>query len=360
MPGATDIRDKATIFGFVEWNDPVETELAFNLRGGGGVALEVQDTLIVYGDLSFANDNDLVIEEGGVLIVYGNLSATNKIEIAPNGYLIVQGDLDLKDNPQTGTTNGGDNIFVGGTYPNKDEFGDTEEDSALEDEDGGLDDFYKGKDPNNADYSINPDTTDICSRSNQEVTLYFSGGNKAESIGTWQISSDGNVFSEIADTEGLTSYTVTSTQTRYYRVQYVPEGGTESTISDTAVVYCNNLCTMTASIPEPNQTACYAEDVSINYTSAISNGTSPYTYHWEITSSDDPNVGNIITQPDDVSDQITYSNFPNPEAVSWNYEVTLTVTDADGCSANTSQTITLQRRPVTGNAYYVPNDFDQQ
>lgn len=360
MPGATDIGDKVNIFGFVEWDEPAETELAFKITGGGGDALVVKDTLIVYGDLSFANDNNLIIEEGGVLIVYGNLSATNKIEIAPGGYLVVQDDLDLND--QQAIADGDvENIFVGGNSPDGGDFTDVNDDSDIEDEDGGLDDFYEGKDPVNADYSINPDTTDICSRTNEEVTLYLSGGNNAYLIEHWQISTDGDTFSEIADTEDLTSYTVTSTETRYYRVKYIPEEGAGSSFSDTAVVYCESLCMMTVYIDEPeSSTQCYSEDVSFDFTSTVNDGTSPYTYLWEISSPDDPAPENIATEPDNSSDQETYSNFPNPEAISWQYTVNLTVTDAEGCTATDSQTITLQRRPETGNTYHVPNEFDHQ
>ena len=340
------------IDGFIESNE----SLAFNYKGD---ALVVRDTLIVYGDLSFATQNNLVIEEGGVLIVYGNLVNDGNIEISPQGYLVVQGDLDL-----TGAADVADgeveNIFVGGENDRKN-FDGANPDSIIGEIDPSLGDFYEG----NELFSIHPDTTEICSQDNQSLGLRLAGGNKADVIDSWQKStnpSDENSWNNVDET-GSTSYTVQADalpnegEALYYRVQYTVDG--TPYISDTAVVYCGSLCTMTASINEGDQTACYAEDVSFSFTSEVTDGT-PDTYSWTITSADDPKVEDINTQPNNPSDQITYSNFPNPEAVDWNYEVTLTVIDADGCSATASQTITLQRRPETGNAYYVPNDFDQQ
>jgi len=360
-PYYTGISTPVNIDGFVESS----ASLSFDVQGD---ALVVRDTLIIYGDLSFANKNNLVIEAGGILVLYGDLSATNKIEIAPEGYLIVQGNIDLNESGQAETTNDGDNVFVGGTIsPEKDtaDFSQSKPDSEIGDEDGGLDDFYKGKDPNNELYSIRPDTTDICSRTNPEANLYFTGGNQVDEIVTWQKStnpSDETSWVNVGD--GSDSYTanpdppLSDGEALYCRVSYTLDG--TSYFSDTAVVYCGSLCTMTASIPEPDQTACYAEDVSFNFTSTISDGTAPYNYSWEITSADDPNVGDVITQAGNTSDQITYSNFSNPEAVSWNYTVTLTATDAESCESVITREITLQRRPETGNTYYVPNEFDQQ
>jgi len=340
------------IDGFVESNE----SLFFDYKGD---ALVVRDTLIVYGDLSFATQNSLVIEEGGLLIVYGNLVNDGNIEISPQGYLVVQGDLDLTGAADVADGDVG-NIFVGGENDRKN-FDGANPDSIIGDIDPSLGDFYEG----NELFSIHPDTTEICSQDNQSLALRLAGGNKADAIDSWQKStnpSDENSWNKV-DESNSTSYTVPADalpnegEALYYRVQYTVDGTTY--ISDTAVVYCGSLCTITASINEPDPTACYAANVSFGFTSTVTDGT-PDTYKWEITSADDSNVGNIITQPDDASDQITYSNFPNPEAVSWNYTVTLTVTDAEGCESSATRQITLQRRPETGNAYYVPNDFDQQ
>ena len=354
------------IKGMVKWEATSTTDstLNFNLGGNppgqGDTALVVKDTLVVYGNIFFANSNNLYIEEGGVLIVYGDLGGTNKIVLDPQGYLIVQGDLNFNNEKQQEITTEGDNVYVGGDISNCNDCQNTGNDSTdLVTDSLDVYDFYQGEDPDNPVYSITPGSTDICSRSPQRVTLYFSGADDVQEL-SWQVSSDGSTYSDIADAEGQSSYTVTLTETRYYRIEYIPEGGTESSFSDTAVVYCESLCTMTASISEADQTACYADDVSIDFTSAISDGTSPYTYSWEISSSDDPNPENIITSPDNTSEQVTFSNFPNPEATSWQYTVTLTASDDESCTDTDTQTIILQRRPETGNTYYVPNEFDRQ
>ena len=366
VPGYTGITEPVTIKGFVQSNE----SLSFDVQGD---ALTVQDTLIVYGDLSFANKNDLVIEEGGVLIVYGNLSATNQIEMDPQGYLVVKGDLVLtQGNNQVETTNGGDNIFVGGNitpekrYEGSEEFSDTADVSQIGDEDPGLEDIYT----NNGIYKIRPDSTIRCSGSGEAVNLYLSGGSQADAIDSWQKStnpSDENSWNNVDET-GSTSYTVQADalpnegEALYYRVQYTVDG--TPYISDTAVVYCGSLCTMNASIDLKEgweSPTCYSEGVSFRFTSTITEGTAPYTYSWQISPSGDPQDPNPnITISEDSPGEATFSGFSNPGATTWEYTVTLTVEDNEACSATASQTIILQRRPVTGNAYYVPNDFDQQ
>ena len=359
--------DYAAIEGQVEWEpQSSDSTLNFDLGGdppgSGDSALVVRDTLIVNGNLHFANKNNLYIEDGGMLIVYGDLSGDNKIELDPQGYLIIEGDLLFNDSPQQDISNG-DNMYIGGDQENctTDECNNINNDSTdLVSDSLDVYDYYTGKNPDNAgQYTIRPQSTDICSRSPQQVTLYFSDAESVDDL-YWEESPDGNSYSEIDGTDGEGSLTVTSTETRYYRVQYSTDGGSTFNASDTAVVYCDDLCTLSTSLSltSGSNPDCYSEGISFGFTSSETNGTSPYTYNWSISPATNSENGDISISSTD--NQASFSNFTNPSTPSQDYTVTIEVTDNEGCTDKASQTITLQRRPETGNTYYVPNDFDNQ
>lgn len=72
----------------------------------------VNDTLVVYGDVTFANKSmNLVINSGGYLIILGNLDVSNKITLASDGNLIVSGTFNK--NGSQGTYTGTGNVYAG-------------------------------------------------------------------------------------------------------------------------------------------------------------------------------------------------------------------------------------------------------
>lgn len=72
----------------------------------------VNDTLVVYGDVMFANKAmNLVVNSGGLLIILGNLDMNNKMDIASDGNLVVQGTFN-KIGVQ-GTYSGWGNVYAG-------------------------------------------------------------------------------------------------------------------------------------------------------------------------------------------------------------------------------------------------------
>jgi len=72
----------------------------------------VNDTLVVYGDVNFANKSmNLVIGPGAVFIVMGNLSMNNKIDVASSGTLVVSGNFN-KSGSQGSYTGSGD-VYAG-------------------------------------------------------------------------------------------------------------------------------------------------------------------------------------------------------------------------------------------------------
>ncbi|MBS3770921.1 MAG: hypothetical protein V5A47_12685 [Bacteroidales bacterium] len=357
--------DYAVIEGLVEWEpEPNDSTLNFNLGGNppgeGDSALVVRDTLIVNGNLNFANKNNLYIGEGGMLIIYGDLSGENLIEIDPNGYLIIEGNL-IFNNENSGeiSDGNGDNMYIGG---DKENCTDTECNTINNDStdlvSDSLDvyDYYKGQDPvNSGQYTIRPQSTDICDRSPQRVTLYFSDAESMDEL-YWQESPDGETYSKITGTDGQGSLTITSTETRFYRIQYSNDGGNTFNASDSAVVYCDNLCTLSASISltSGSTPACYSEGISYTFEAEPAGASS---YDWDISPATNSQNGDIsITKNEN---QATFSNYTNPDSPSQEYTIDVTVSD-EGCSDTASQTVTLQRRPETGNTYYVPNDFANQ
>jgi hypothetical protein len=361
--------DYVVIDGQVAWNpEPYgDSTLNFNLKGNAfgpnNAALIVRDTLIVYGNLDFANDHNLEIREGGMLIVYGDLSGTNKIELDPKGYLIIAGDLLLNPSDQQEITTDGSNVYIGGETSNcpDGECNYTGNDSTdLVGDSVDVYDYYQGQDPaNQGQFSIRPQSTDICSRTPQQVNLYFTDIDSVDAL-YWQISEDGVNYTDTSGTSGKESITVTSTQNRYYRVQYSTDNGSTFVPSDSAVVYCNQLCNFSVSMDLTSGATpdCYYEAIGYEFTANQTKGTSPYSYDWSISPDTSSQGGAIHFSPN--ANPVVFDNFTNPATVSQDYIMKVIVTDDQGCIDSTSQTVTMHRRPVTGNSYHVPNEYDQQ
>ncbi len=72
----------------------------------------VNDTLIVYGDVDFANKSmNLVLGNSAVLIILGDLDMNNKIDIASGGTLVVSGNFNK--NGSQGSYTGDGNVYAG-------------------------------------------------------------------------------------------------------------------------------------------------------------------------------------------------------------------------------------------------------
>lgn len=74
--------------------------------------ITINDTLVVYGDVDFANRSmDLIIGNGGLLIILGNLQMNNRIDVSSNGSIVVQGTFN-KTGSQ-GSYNGSGSVYAG-------------------------------------------------------------------------------------------------------------------------------------------------------------------------------------------------------------------------------------------------------
>src|SRR3972149_3695342 len=110
-PQTDSIDVNITINGYISRNGP----LTFS---GGADTLFVNDTLIVYGDLTLGNLNNLIVNNNGILIVHGNLNAGNKTNIEANAYVVVTGNFTKLGDVNHGSFLSNDipaKVFIGGT-----------------------------------------------------------------------------------------------------------------------------------------------------------------------------------------------------------------------------------------------------
>lgn len=76
-----------TINGYITAN----RDITFS---GTASKLIINDTLVIKGNLTLGDNNDLIINDKGILIIRGNLEIGNQTEITENGYLIIASNLD--------------------------------------------------------------------------------------------------------------------------------------------------------------------------------------------------------------------------------------------------------------------------
>jgi len=111
IPNSANPQNSVYIDGFIT----LQGNLTFSKNN---VNLYVRDTLIINGDLTLGNNNDLSIFDGGVLIVTGSVFVANQVNIAGNGYFIVYGDFNKTGSSNQGSFTSDDspsNVFIGGT-----------------------------------------------------------------------------------------------------------------------------------------------------------------------------------------------------------------------------------------------------
>ena len=86
---------------------------------GSSSKLIVDDTLVIIGNLTIADNNDVQVNNNGILIVRGNLTISNDSKIEVKNYIIVTGNiikLGSIDNGEFGSDDNPARVFVGGTF----------------------------------------------------------------------------------------------------------------------------------------------------------------------------------------------------------------------------------------------------
>ena len=110
LPSPSD--ENYTIQGYINVGSPSSTQNLTFSANKDSYTITVNDTLVVYGDVDFANKAmNLSIGNGGLLIIFGDLDMNNKIDINSNGSLIVQGTFN-KSGSQ-GSYSGSGSVYAG-------------------------------------------------------------------------------------------------------------------------------------------------------------------------------------------------------------------------------------------------------
>ncbi|MEE4196942.1 MAG: hypothetical protein V2I54_04810 [Bacteroidales bacterium] len=103
-PPYTNVEDDISIDSYVT------SDQGISFAGGGNTvnSFTINDTLIIYGDLSLGLDDDFTLAAGAVLIVFGNFSAVNKVTVENGGTFVVLGDFTMDGGNNTSYDNLGD------------------------------------------------------------------------------------------------------------------------------------------------------------------------------------------------------------------------------------------------------------
>ena len=115
----------------------------------------VNDTLIIYGNVTFANKSmPMTVTGNGVLIIFGNLSMNNKISVDSDGLIVVTGDFGMTGSAVQSDYEGAGNVYAGSYSGNAeseiDASGDGSGDSSFtidqlsDDGFGDIEDFVTG------------------------------------------------------------------------------------------------------------------------------------------------------------------------------------------------------------------------
>jgi len=110
-PLTTNIDDNINIYGYISTSG----SLSFT-NVNEGKDFYIYDTLVVFGNLDFANKaHNFYVEPGAVLVVFGDFTATNKITVANGGTIAITGDMSFSPSGQdTFTPGSGSGLYVDG------------------------------------------------------------------------------------------------------------------------------------------------------------------------------------------------------------------------------------------------------
>ena len=103
-PPYTNVANDVTINDYVT----SDQSIVFDPNGNTKDKFTINDTLIIYGDLSLGLDDDFTLGANAVLIIFGNFTAVNKVTIENGGYFVVLGNFAMTGGAQTSYDNTGD------------------------------------------------------------------------------------------------------------------------------------------------------------------------------------------------------------------------------------------------------------
>jgi gliding motility-associated-like protein len=85
---------------------------------GTASSLDINDTLVIRGNLTLDNNNDVYVKDNGILIIRGNLIINNQTNVKSDGYLVVLGNIIKNSSDNQGSFTSNDDpvkVFIGGT-----------------------------------------------------------------------------------------------------------------------------------------------------------------------------------------------------------------------------------------------------
>jgi hypothetical protein len=201
----------------------------------------VNDTLIVYGNVDFANKAmNLVLGDGAVFIIFGNLDMNNKIDISSGGTLVVT-ETFSKSGSQ-GSFTGDGNVYAGGYSGDAQSTVDSDGDSSFTIDqlsDDGFTDIENFVDDVEAGGSDNPLPIELLffeAQANSNVVLEWATATEINNdYFVIERSEDGEFFYEIGQVKGngntndVISYSYEDkfvlASTEYYRLKQVDFDG---------------------------------------------------------------------------------------------------------------------------------------
>jgi hypothetical protein len=208
-PGTTDI-DDVIINGFI-----ISSE-GLSFRNWGDLA--VNDTLIIYGDLTLSNRSTLTLGPNAILIVYGDVFSGNLVEVSSGGTIVVTGTWTMDGSPNQGSFDNDGSLYIfnpGDGLKDGDGYGDINCDTCVLDSTdlGGSDieDLVFG-----GSFSIEASgPTNLCIGGSVNLFTMDSGSNYQWYIGDVAIT-------------GETSYLYTANASGDYHVEFSYAGSTFS------------------------------------------------------------------------------------------------------------------------------------
>ncbi len=106
-PLVTAIDINITINGYITRNGTLDFE---------GGDLIINDTLVIYGDLTLGNNSDITVNDNGILIIRGDLNVGNQTLIGANAYIVLTGNFTKDGSVNQGSFTSNDDpvkVFIG-------------------------------------------------------------------------------------------------------------------------------------------------------------------------------------------------------------------------------------------------------
>lgn len=316
-----------TINGYITANN----SLSFS---GSPCKLIVDDTLVIKGNLTVNNNNDVQVNDDGILIVWGNLTFSNQSKIIADGYIIVTGDLIKEGSTEEGEFDGDDEpvrVFIGGTISPAeltDDYSDFELLNCTSPSDpyqhsgcsyGNMEDIM-----NDPIYPFFQSTGITATLTSSDADNSFCAGTSVTFTAGGGTNYNFRVNGISVQNSGSTTYTTTTL--------------TNGSIVD-VIVSCSGGYTVTS--PGITNTVFALPNATAASDSPVCSGR-PLT----LTGGPPGMASYLWTGPDGFTASTQSPTVSPAAAVAMTGNYSLTVTDTNGCTGNATQSVIVDKTPV--------------